>query len=92
MHHDAAIAGLGRAKHPPALCFADDGLAVREACGEHPHAFALEHLPTFALERRRRRPSVEKAKRLLGFDAQIELTDAIAATVRWLREREVLTS
>ena len=65
---------------------------IWEACGEDPAAFALEHLPSFPVDVQRRWPSVEKAKRLLGFEAQIALSEAIAATVRWLREREVLTS
>jgi nucleoside-diphosphate-sugar epimerase len=65
---------------------------VWEACGEDLDAFALEHLPTFPVDVQRRWPSVEKAKRLLGFEAQIELPAGIAATVRWLREREVLMS
>jgi UDP-glucose 4-epimerase len=49
-------------------------------------------LPSFPVDVQRRWPSVEKAKRLLGWEAQIELSEAIAATVRWLREREVLMS
>jgi nucleoside-diphosphate-sugar epimerase len=65
---------------------------IWEACGEDPDAFALEHLPSFPVDVQRRWPSVEKAKRLLGWEAQIELPEGIAATVRWLREREVLTS
>lgn len=61
------------------------------ACGEDPQAFALEHLPSFPVDVVRRWPSVEKAKRLLGWESRIEVTEGIAATVRWLREREVLT-
>jgi UDP-glucose 4-epimerase len=64
---------------------------VWEACGVDPEAFALEHLPPFPVDVQRRWPSVEKAKRLLGWEAQIELTEGIAATVRWLREREAVT-
>jgi UDP-glucose 4-epimerase len=60
---------------------------VWETCGEDPDAFALEHLPTFTVDVQRRWPSVEKAKRLLGWESQIEVEDGIAATVRWLRER-----
>jgi nucleoside-diphosphate-sugar epimerase len=65
---------------------------VWEACGEDPEAFALEHLPSFPVDVQRRWPSVEKARRLLGWEAQIELTEGIAATVRWLRERELAPS
>jgi UDP-glucose 4-epimerase len=59
---------------------------VWETCGEDADTFALEHLPTFAVDVQRRWPSVEKAQRLLGWEAQIEVEDGIAATVRWLRE------
>jgi UDP-glucose 4-epimerase len=65
---------------------------IWEACGEDPDAFALEHLPTFPVDVQRRWPSVEKAERLLGWKAQIELSEGITATVRWLREREVAMS
>jgi nucleoside-diphosphate-sugar epimerase len=65
---------------------------VWESCGEDPEAFALERLPSFPVDVQRRWPSVEKARRLLGWEAQIELTEGIAATVRWLRERELAPS
>ncbi|MEA2457820.1 MAG: UDP-glucose 4-epimerase, partial [Thermoleophilaceae bacterium] len=44
---------------------------IWEVCGEDPEAFELKHLPTFAVDVQRRWPSVEKAKRLLGWEAQI---------------------
>jgi UDP-glucose 4-epimerase len=56
------------------------------ACGHDEAALELQHLPTFAVDVRRRWPSVEKAKRLLGWQAQIPLRDGIADTVRWLAE------
>ncbi len=59
------------------------------ACGNDPEEFALEHLPTFEVDVQRRWPSVEKARRLLGWEAQIELRDGIAQTVEWLREQEL---
>jgi nucleoside-diphosphate-sugar epimerase len=67
------------------LTVAEIARIVWETCGEDPDAFELEHLPTFTVDVQRRWPSVEKAKRLLGWQAQIELEDGIAATVRWLR-------
>jgi nucleoside-diphosphate-sugar epimerase len=70
------------------LTIAEIARVVWEACGEDPEAFALKHLPTFAVDVQRRWPSVEKARRLLGWQARIELEDGIAATVRWLRERD----
>ena len=68
------------------LTVAEIARIVWETCGEDPEAFELEHLPTFAVDVQRRWPSVEKAKRLLGWEAQIEVEDGIASTVRWLRE------
>jgi UDP-glucose 4-epimerase len=73
------------------LTVAEIARVIWETCGRAPDEFALEHLPTFEVDVQRRWPSVEKAKRLLGWEAQIEVTAGIAATVRWLREREVLT-
>jgi UDP-glucose 4-epimerase len=70
------------------LTVAEIARIVWEACGEDPEAFALEHLPTFEVDVKRRWPSVEKARRLLGWEAQIPLEDGIAATVAWLRERD----
>jgi UDP-glucose 4-epimerase len=58
---------------------------IWEACGRDPAAFALEHLPSFEVDVVRRWPSVEKAERLLGWKARIELEDGIARTVAWLR-------
>jgi UDP-glucose 4-epimerase len=69
------------------LTIAEIARVIWEACGEDPEAFELTHLPTFAVDVQRRWPSVEKARRLLGWQARVELEDGIAATVRWLRER-----
>jgi UDP-glucose 4-epimerase len=63
---------------------------VWEACGEDPAAFELERLPPFEFDVRRRWPSVEKARRLLGWEARVDLREGIAATVEWLRERELV--
>jgi nucleoside-diphosphate-sugar epimerase len=59
---------------------------IWEVCGEDPDDFQLEHLPTFAVDVQRRWPSVEKARKLLGWQARISVEDGIAATVAWLRE------
>jgi len=67
------------------LTVSDIARIVWEACGEDPDAFALKHLPTFAVDVQRRWPSVEKAHRLLGWQAAIEVEDGIDATVEWLR-------
>jgi UDP-glucose 4-epimerase len=59
---------------------------IWEVCGEDPGAFELRHLPSFEVDVQRRWPSVEKARRLLGWEAQVELRDGLAGTVEWLRE------
>jgi nucleoside-diphosphate-sugar epimerase len=62
---------------------------IWEACGEDPAEFELEHLPTFEVDVQRRWPSVEKARRLLGWEARIGLREGIEGTVEWLREQEL---
>jgi nucleoside-diphosphate-sugar epimerase len=58
---------------------------IWEECGEDPDAFELEHLPSFPVDVVRRWPSVEKARRLLGWEAQIDVRTGIRQTVDWLR-------
>ena len=67
------------------LTVAEIARIVWETCGEDPESFELKHMPTFAVDVQRRWPSVEKAKKLLGWKAQIEVEEGIAATVDWLR-------
>jgi nucleoside-diphosphate-sugar epimerase len=62
--------------------------AVWRACGEDAERFAVEHQPSFPVDVQRRWPSVQKARELLGWEAQIRLDDGLAATVRWFREHE----
>src|SRR5918997_102528 len=63
-----------------------------EAAGNDPADFALEHLPSFKVDVQRRWPSVEKARRLLGWTARIDVRDGIRATAEWLREQEGVTT
>jgi UDP-glucose 4-epimerase len=70
---------------------ADLARMIWEACGEDPDAFELERLPSFEVDVQRRWPSVDKARRLLGWEARIGLREGIAGTVAWLRERELAT-
>jgi nucleoside-diphosphate-sugar epimerase len=70
------------------LTVAEIARIVWEACGAEPGKFALEHLPSFAVDVQRRWPSVEKARRLLGWEAQIGVEEGIASTVDWLRARQ----
>ena len=72
------------------LTVAEIARVIWEACGEDPAAFELEHLPTFEVDVQRRWPSVEKARSLLGWEAQIGVRDGIAATVEWMREQELV--
>lgn len=58
---------------------------IWEACGRPPEEFALEHQPSFEVDVVRRWPSVEKAERLLGWKARIELREGIGQTVDWVR-------
>ena len=60
---------------------------IWEECGEDPDAFELEHLPSFEVDVVRRWPSVEKARRLLGWEAQIGIREGIRDTISWLREQ-----
>jgi UDP-glucose 4-epimerase len=60
---------------------------VWECCGNDPGDFALEHLPSFEVDVVRRWPDVSKAKRLLGWEAQIGVRDGIRATADWLAQQ-----
>jgi UDP-glucose 4-epimerase len=57
------------------------------ACGRGAEDFALAPLDTFPVDVQRRWPSVEKARRLLGWEARISLEEGLAGTVAWLREQ-----
>jgi UDP-glucose 4-epimerase len=67
------------------LTVSETARIIWEACGNDPHELELKHLPTFEVDVPRRWPSVEKAKRLLGWEARIGVEQGIAATVQWLR-------
>jgi len=59
---------------------------IWDSCGNDPDSFELEHLPSFDVDVQRRWPSVEKARRVLGWEASVELRDGLAQTIAWLRE------
>lgn len=65
---------------------------IWEACGHDPDELELEHLPSFEVDVQRRWPAVEKAERLLGWRARIDVREGIARTVAWLREQEGVTT
>jgi UDP-glucose 4-epimerase len=70
------------------LTVAEIARIVWEACEKDPDDFALKHLPSFAVDVQRRWPSVEKARRLLGWEARVGILEGISDTVRWLRDRQ----
>ena len=69
------------------LSVAEIARIVWEVCGREPEEFELEHQPTFPVDVQRRWPSVDKARRVLGWEAKIGVRDGIAQTAAWLRER-----
>ena len=58
------------------------------ACGHDPAELELERLPSFDVDVQRRWPSVEKASRLLGWEARVPVEEGVARTVEWIRELE----
>jgi UDP-glucose 4-epimerase len=56
-----------------------------EAAGNDPAELEFEHLPSFEVDVVRRWPSVEKAKRVLGWEARIGVHEGIRQTAEWLR-------
>jgi nucleoside-diphosphate-sugar epimerase len=69
------------------LTVAEIAELVWSACGNDPDELELERLPSFEVDVQRRWPSVEKARRLLGWEAQVKLEDGLAQTVEWLRDQ-----
>jgi UDP-glucose 4-epimerase len=72
---------------------ADEELTVREiaaivwdACGNNSAELDLRRMPSFEVDVQRRWPSTEKARRVLGWQAEIGVRDGIAQTVDWYRE------
>jgi nucleoside-diphosphate-sugar epimerase len=70
------------------LTVAEMARLIWEACGEDPAAFELEHLPSFEVDVQRRWPSVEKAQRVLGWQAATDVEEGLARTVDWLRQEQ----
>jgi UDP-glucose 4-epimerase len=68
------------------LTVAEIATLIWEACGNDPSELQFRHLEGFPIDVQRRWPSVEKARRLLGWEAKVDLREGIAQTVEWLRE------
>ncbi len=69
------------------LTVAEIAAEIWQACGNQTGALEFTNLESFKVDVQRRWPSVEKARELLGWEAQIDLKDGIAQTVRWMREQ-----
>jgi nucleoside-diphosphate-sugar epimerase len=69
------------------LTVAEIAALIWKACGNEAAELEFEHLPSFEVDVQRRWPSVDKARRLLGWEARVELEDGIAQTVEWLRDQ-----
>jgi UDP-glucose 4-epimerase len=89
MGHPAAVNEDFNVSASEERTVAEIARVIWEECGEDPPAFELEHLPSFQVDVQRRWPSVEKARRMLGWEAQIGLREGIAGTIEWLREHEL---
>ena len=68
------------------MTIAEIARVIWTACGEDPAGFELEHLPTFEVDVQRRWPSVQKARDLIGWEAQVSVEEGIRRTVEWLRD------
>ena len=91
MGHPAAVNEDFNVSTSEERTVAEIARVIWEECGEDPSAFELEHLPSFEVDVQRRWPSVEKARTMLGWEAQIGLREGIAGTVEWMREHEFAT-
>ncbi len=69
------------------LTVAEIAARIWAACGEDPAELTLTHVPSFAVDVVRRWPSVDKARELLGWEAQVGLDAGLAETVAWLRDQ-----
>jgi nucleoside-diphosphate-sugar epimerase len=88
MSHDAGENEDFNISAEEELTVAEIAERVWEACGRDPAELELRSLPAFEIDVQRRWPSVEKAKRLLGFEARTDVREGLARTVEWIRELE----
>ncbi len=69
------------------LTVAEIAALVWKSCGLDPERFELAHVESFPVDVPRRWPSVEKARRVLGWEARVELGEGLAQTATWLRDQ-----
>jgi len=74
------------------LSVADIARMIWRVCGNDPDQLVFEHLESFEVDVQRRWPAVEKAQRLLGWEAQIATEQGLAQTVEWLAARPSRTA
>src|SRR6202035_4897387 len=67
------------------LTVAEIARLIWEAGGNDPAELEFEHLPSFEVDVQRRWPSVEKARSVLGWEAQVDLRQGLAETGARLR-------
>jgi nucleoside-diphosphate-sugar epimerase len=87
MDHPAALNEDFNVSASEEMTVAEIARVIWEECGRDPEAFALEHRPTFEVDVQRRWPSVEKARTVLGWEAQIGVREGVQRTIEWLRDR-----
>jgi UDP-glucose 4-epimerase len=85
LRHPAALNQDFNISSGEELTVAQIAEVIWDVCGMLPEEFELEHLPTYRVDVQRRWPSVEKARRLLGWEAKVDLRDGVARTAEWLR-------
>jgi UDP-glucose 4-epimerase len=90
MSHPAAENEDFNISAPEELTVAEIARIVWEEVGNDPAELELRHLPAFEVDVQRRWPSVEKARRVLGWEARIGVREGIARTVAWMREQELV--
>jgi nucleoside-diphosphate-sugar epimerase len=83
LEQEAAIGEAFNVSASDELTVAEIARIIWEAAGNDPAALEFEHRASFQVDVQRRWPSVEKAKRVLGWEAQIPVRDGIARTVEW---------
>jgi nucleoside-diphosphate-sugar epimerase len=72
------------------MTVAEIARVIWQECGKDPAEFELAHLPTFQVDVQRRWPSVDKARRMIGFEARIGVHEGVRQTVDWLRQQQLV--
>jgi UDP-glucose 4-epimerase len=90
MSHPAAENEDFNISHSEELTVAEIARIVWEEAGRDPAELELRRLPGFEVDVQRRWPSVEKARRVLGWEAKIGVREGIARTIDWMREQELV--